>query len=439
MHDRLALTSRLGVNLRSRPDKNGLNMGLIKAFATISLAGPTRNEYSPVMVRNQDLLNVVKPAPDVEMPDPWPEEKPPGPPPKPDHDTTPGWAFTNGVNVNGNKAKVDRYGINLRSAPRRDAENIGYVPPQVTITVTGTAQGEYTPVRVRDDLLEPPLEEGDSPDPDSQILGQARIGLHASADPEISDAEHQEFADLRPDIIKVLSFHSAEDIGRMAEAHPKAHFIVRSFLSIGDRNVSPGKYLDYTIKDLRRALDQLHGRQVIVELHNEPNIVAEGLGSSWSDGAKFNMWWLELLKRYRRALPGVRFIYPGLSPGTTVIGVKQDHVQFLEASREAVEAADGAGVHAYWSNVMPMKQTLGVIDDFADRFRSHSLWITEASYKHGHLAPVQRAQEYLRFWREIQKRPSIQGVIFFVASASNPDFADEVWIGQGIGKLVGKR
>ncbi len=436
---RQALTSNLGVNLRSRPDGSGQNIGLVKAYATVTVAGPAKDTYTPVMVRKADVVNAISKLPSIEIPDPWPADEPVEPKPRPPQETTPGWAFTNGLYVSGNSAKVARYGSNLREAPRRDAKKIGYVPPRSQITVTGPAKGEYTPVRVPDDILEPPTDDMDDPDSDTLLLGKARIGLHASADPAITEAEHQEFADLRPGIIKVLSFHTADDVARLASAHPDAHFIVRAFLSFGGRRISPDQFLDDTIKDVQRALKQLSGRKVVVELHNEPNTVVEGLGSSWSDGSTFGAWWRELLKNYRQALPGVRFIYPGLSPGATVIGAKQDHIQFLEASRAAAEAADGIGVHLYWSAYQPMAQALSVLDDIISRFRSKPLWITEASFNKGKTTPGQMAKDYITFWRKLQSRPVVQGVTYFVASASDPEFADQVWVGRSVGRLVGRR
>ncbi|MFN2223181.1 MAG: peptidoglycan DD-metalloendopeptidase family protein, partial [Candidatus Promineifilaceae bacterium] len=316
--NRQALASHLGVNLRSKPDGSGQNIGLVKAYATVTLAGPPREAYTPVMVRGDDVINAIDKAPGIELPDPWPEEESPKPSPKPHQDTTPGWSFTNGLTVAGNSATVARHGSNLREAPRRDATKVGYIPPGSKVIVTGPAQGEYTPVRVPDDVLEPPTDDADDPDSDTSLMGKALIGLHASADPDISEAEHQEFAALRPGIIKVLSFHSEDDIARLATAHPDAHFIVRAFLSFGNRRISPSQFLEDTIKDVRRALKALSGHKVVVELHNEPNTTLEGLGSSWSDGSTFSAWWLALLKAYRSALPGGRFIYPGLSPGTTV-------------------------------------------------------------------------------------------------------------------------
>jgi hypothetical protein len=437
--ERQALTSHLGVNLRSKPDASGQNIGLVKAYATVTLAGPPREAYTPVMVRTADVINAIDTLPSIDMPDPWPSDTPVKPSPKPHQDTTPGWSFTNGLTVAGSTATVARYGSNLREAPRRDAAKIGYIPPGSKITVTGPAQGEYTPVRVADDVLEPPTDDADDPDSDTLLIGKTRIGLHASADPDISEAEHQEFADLRPGIIKVLSFHSADDIARLATAHPDAHFIVRAFLSFGNRRLSPEQFVEFTIKDVRRALKELSGRKVVVELHNEPNTTVEGLGSSWSDGSTFSAWWLAALKAFRVALPGVRFIYPGLSPGSSVTGVKQDHIQFMEASRAAIVAADGLGVHIYWSAFQTMEQSLAILDDIISRFRSQQIWITEASYSQGNASAGQLAKDYLRFWRELQSRPMVQGVTYFVASASDPAFSNQVWVGRSIGRLVGRR
>jgi hypothetical protein len=437
MEGRRALTSRLGVNLRSGPDESGQNIGLVKAFATVSVAGEGRQGYTPILVRRGDVLNVVSPLPDVIRPDPLPDE--PLPEPEPPPTTTPGWAFTNGLYVSGSGARVSRYGVHLRQQPRRDADKIGFIPADTALIVTGPARGEYTPVRVVDGELQPPKVGVDAPGPDDEPLGHARLGLHASADPHISEAEHGTFKEMRPGLIKVLSFHPPADIRRLAQAHPDAHWVVRAFLSFGGRNIRPEQFISDTVGDVRRTLAELKGRQVVVELHNEPNTVLEGLGSAWTDGATFSAWFRELLRKYRQVLPGARFLYPGLSPGATVTGVKMDHIRFLETGRAAVEEADGAGVHAYWSNVFGMERALEWVDDYISRFRDHPLWVTEASRNDGALASAPLAQEYLRFWRALQTRPVVQGVTYFVASASNPQFAHEIWVGKGIAPLIGLR
>jgi hypothetical protein len=434
---RQALISRLGATLRSRPEPAAASLGQIKAFATVTLSGPARSDFLPVRVRLSDVLSRVTDLPDVEPPDPFPPGDIPAPPPVPIHDTTPGWALTAALRITGDVAVTAAQGANLRQAPRRDAPNLGYIPPQTEITVTGPSQGEYTPVRVDDRALksvagaEAPAEPGP--------LGQTRIGLHASADPHISEAEHAEFVAMRPGIIKVLSFHSAEAIALLAQNHPAATWIVRAFLDFGSRAISPEQFFNDTISDVSRALTVLKGKEVVLELHNEPNVVAEGFQRSWADGVAFSNWWRDVLERYRRAFPGLPCIYPGLSPGYSVTGVKQDHIQFAEASRAAIEMADGLGVHVYWSNVWPMARALATLDDMISRFRDKPIWVTEASNNKGGALAAQKAQQYLYFWQELQKRPRVQGVTFFVASASNPAFADQVWVGHNIGAMIGRR
>ncbi|MCC7359628.1 MAG: M23 family metallopeptidase [Anaerolineales bacterium] len=456
---RQAVVGALGINLRASADTTALKVGLVKEGAQVQVTGPARNVYTPIWARREDILDLVNPLPPVAAPDPFPAGSPPLPP-VPIPDTTPGFVFTTQTTRDGDAAVAGQYGLNLRETPRRDGRVLGFVPGATRMIVTGPAQGEYTPVRVDDRLVQPPFDPNAPPaaapaatttttppaapapaaaNADPQPLGHCRIGLHASADPGISAAEIAEFAALRPGIIKVLSFHGEAEIRRLAADHPTASWVVRAFLDFGGRTIGPDQFLTDTLPDVRRALGALAGRDVVVELHNEPNIIQEGLGKSWTDGASFAAWWLDLLAKYRQALPGVRFIYPGLSPGSSVSNLKQDHIQFLEAGRRAVDAADGLGVHIYWSAVYPMKTAIGVLDDFISRFRFKPIWITEASNNKAGTSVPQKAQQYLQFWQELQRRATVQGVTFFVASASDKTFAEEVWVGRGLGALVGRR
>jgi hypothetical protein len=248
---------------------------------------------------------------------------------------------------------------------------------------------------------------------------------------------------MRPGIIKVLSSHSASSIIRLANQHPTATWIIRAFLSFrGGRVITPQQFLNDTIGDVERALNQLDGKDIVIELHNEPNLSDEGLGFSWTNGAQFNNWWTELLGLYRQRLPGRKFIYPGLSPGSAVQlnGFrKDDHQAFIEASRSAVNAAVGLGVHLYWARDFAMSRSLAVLDDYITRFQSAPIWVTEASNNKGGVSPEDKGNQYLRFWTELRSRPNVQGVTYFVASASDSTFAEEIWVGRGIGVVIGQR
>lgn len=445
-----ATSGKFGTNLRASPSRFGTPIGLFPEGATGTVVGFARGEYTPVVVSRSIVQNIPAILPAIEQPTPLPDTEP-VPPPEPIHDTTPGWAFTTQITLAGGMAIAGPYGINLRAAPRRDAEKLGFVPASATMIVTAAAQGEYTPVRVDDDVLQdaptaPPSTDPTVPpeviNPDPPALGQARIGLHASADPAISTAEIAEFAQMRPGIIKLMSHHDPDGIRKLAAQHPNVQWIVRTFLDFrqpsGTRIVSPQQFVAWTIGDTKRTLD-LISDNVVIELHNEPNLVPEGLSGAWQDGNSFADWWLEVLRLYRQAMPGHKFIYPGLSPGSAVANFKQDHVQFIEASRRAVDAADGLGVHIYWSTVYPMDWALNVLDDYISRFRYKPIWVTESSNNKSGTTAYQKARQYLTFWEELQKRPTVQGVTYFVASASDPAFKEEVWVGRGIAKVIGRR
>ena len=297
-----------------------------------------------------------------------------------------------------------------------------------------------------DQYLVCPSSSGPASDPAGSVVpttapsGGARIGLHASADPgDLSAAELAEFALLRPSIIKVLSSHSEGSISALASQHPEASFIVRASLDFSGRALGPEEFVRYTEYDVRRALRVLAARDVVVELHNEPNLTLEGLGTAWQDGESFGTWFLEVLRRYRELLPATRFIYPGLSPGGDIAGLRMGHEAFLQRSRGAVLAADGLGVHLYWRPEDPLPNALGVLDAEHRAFPKAAVWVTEASIPGSGVTPEERATEYLRLWRELLRRPLVQGVTFFVASASHPGFAEEAWLGKGIAARLGQR
>ena len=447
--DGVAISGRYGTSIRAQPTRTGARLGTLQEGARAEVAGKAKGEYTPLYANKDDIIGLPTRMPTVEQPEGLPPTEP-KPPPQPVHDTTPGWAFTSGIVVSGETAVVGTYGLNLRDAPRRNATNLGYVPGNEQIIVTGAAQGEYTPVRVDDDILQVPFGTGGADttpdptappaiDPDPEPLGRAEIGLHASADPDIRDDEVQEFKDTRPGMIKVLTFHNPNGIRKLVAQHPDAKWIVRAFLDFGGRNISPRQFLNDTISDMKRTLNLLHGKDVVIELHNEPNLRPEGLFTSWADGAAFARWWLELHQLYKQEFPDQKFIYPGLSPGGAVVNFKQDHIQFVEASRAAVEAADGLGVHIYWSNVYPSQRGLDVLDDYITRFRYKPIYVTEASNNKGGTTVHMKGRQYIEFWQALQKRPTVKGVTYFVASASNPAFKEEIWVGRGIGKIVGRR
>jgi hypothetical protein len=172
--------------------------------------------------------------------------------------------------------------------------------------------------------------------------------------------------------------------------------------------------------------------------------VQEGLFSSWAHGAGFGNWLLPVLKMYRAALPSnVKFLFPGLSPGEEISGIRQNSITFAAAAASAINQCDGLAVHGYWATQhgWPMAKTIQQIETAVLPFPSKPVFVTEASNNKASMTPEHKANEYAQFWRELAKIGNVRGVTFFVASASNPDWdwnggSAETWVGVGMGTKV---
>ena len=205
------------------------------------------------------------------------------------------------------------------------------------------------------------------------------------------------------------------------------------------RTISPQQFFDDTISDTRRTWDRLHefGERVI-ELHNEPNLSLEGLGTSWNNGTEFGYWLESVLELYREAF-SARFLYPGLSPGHAFDNgsvSRQDMFDFLNKSRMALSKCDGLGVHTYWSTAFPMSWAIDLVRQVTSLHPTEPLFITEAS---NNKADTNKGQQYIDFWRDLGLFPQVTSVFYFVSSASHEDFQEEVWTGTNIAEVVGQR
>lgn len=268
------------------------------------------------------------------------------------------------------------------------------------------------------------------------------IGLHASTDPGISSAEVKEFTTLKAKIIKVLSgLNEIEGIRALAALPGTVRWVVRPYYSIGGRKISPHKFFTETIIPLKEALDVIrrHGhKDIVIEIHNEGNLVKEGCISCWPNGDLFAAWFGEIASYYRANLPGERFIYPGLSPGHIIDGVRPfTDVSFYKAARPFILNGDGTtagyGVHAYWGSA-GINEALDVIKVAQSIIGANiPFWVTEASDKSDD-PPVVKAMRMVSFYKKL---PAIcRGVTFFAATSSDPEFAKETWVDKDMARRI---
>lgn len=289
---------------------------------------------------------------------------------------------------------------------------------------------------------------GEPPPPGT---GQALIGLHATADPYMAPGELDVFdtADIR--LVKILSNINPNNISELKARISPDQWIVRAYLSMWEngqpRKREPYQFVQDTVSDVRRCIQYIGKEEIWIELHNEPNLTLEGLGGSWGDGYTFAAWYKEVLNLYRQQFPRAYFMFPGMSPGSAITGVRDEKYAFLEGALSAMAASDGIGDHVYWgvgeSVYSALQATDRMIQWMSSRgLSSKTLWITEASDKSTDPA-VNKGQRYVIFYNGLTGRPTVGGVTYFVASASHPHFQNEVWVSGGksvgIAEVVGNR
>lgn len=278
----------------------------------------------------------------------------------------------------------------------------------------------------------------------------ADFGIHTSADGGVLQGQEiQEIVTMQPGVIKVLSSVAPESIGALSAALPAAHWIVRAFLDFRTdegppRDISPQQFYNDTINDVRRAVQAIGpGREIWIELHNEPNLVQEGMTGAWENGAEFNTWLMPVLSLYKTNLSGVKFLFPGLSPGETIPGVRQDHWTFLQACMPVIGLCDGLATHIYWAPDYPMQTALQVLDGYLSRVPGKPVWITEACNNKCGPTPADKVNQYITFWRESGRKQRVRGVTFFVMSASDPSWGwsatCQTWLGLGMAELAANR
>jgi len=158
------------------------------------------------------------------------------------------------------------------------------------------------------------------------------------------------------------------------------------------------------------------------EIHNEPNLVPEGLGKTWQTGAQFGDWFLQVTGLLRPKLPDAKFGWPGLSPGKPIQGLRYHGPSFLAEAEAAIQQADWIGCHCFWTSEEDMMSPDGGLQfqQYRDRWPEKPLMITEFSNP---LSTDQHAVaiQYRNYFHMLGQQVGIGAAFaFVVSSASEP-------------------
>jgi len=238
--------------------------------------------------------------------------------------------------------------------------------------------------------------------------------------------------------VKILSTASDADVIDLALAGYKPRDILcRLFADFKGRRVSAEDFVHWTLDDAKR-LYWLGVR--LFEVHNEPNLDAEGWGTSWANGGEFATWWLAVTRLLRAALPDARFGFPGLSPHGTPYPGRQDDISFAEQAVVALRAADFTCSHCYFRDSAEMRMVRGgqawqVVRNIAPD-RPH--YVTEYGNPDPGVTKDAKARMYLDWHANLPTDKGIVAVYAFASTASY-GFDDWRWEGSTMADIAGAR
>lgn len=354
-----------------------------------------------------------------------------------------GWIYRQYTQEYPDNLLVAQYGLNFRERPSIISYKYGVLRVGAAVLDLGNQEGGYTHVRASiNDIIDY------RPAPDRGVL----IGAHMSADPSLAEGEIGAIANMNPSLLKVLSTLQLPDVNTIARDFKGVSVIIRPFLHWGERNISPEQFVEWTMPDTRRTMLALSdGRDVILELPgNETNLKVEGWTHSWNGGREYADWARQVFNIYKQAFPTTKIYYPGLSPGGDIPGVRADSWEFLSQSAGYAALCDGICIHVYVDppNGYTVDRALGEVDTYCRMFPTQRFVISEFSWNKNNGTPAEKANVFLDFWRRLAQFQQVHGVVWFVSSATNPDWSWASGTGEvlvegggsvGITEIVGNR
>ncbi len=273
-------------------------------------------------------------------------------------------------------------------------------------------------------LVEPAqLTAADYPWPPRMCLA----GVHARAgEPVMRDADYGALQTAQLEAVKLLTWTLPEEIDRLRALKPSFFLLARLMTKIG----APNQFSDFFVSEVGDHMARFYERGVrYCEVHNEPNLTAEGWLSSWQDGRDFNRFFLEVYAKLKARFPEALLGYPGLSPDVIPApGLRTNDLVFLAESDEAARTADWIGVHCYWQTETEMAAERGGFgfQEYRRRYPDKLLFVTEFS----NVAPLvdksTKGQQYARYYQMVRNIPGLGGVFSFILSATE-GFQTEVW------------
>lgn len=224
----------------------------------------------------------------------------------------------------------------------------------------------------------------------------------------------------------VPTYHpeQAGEIIRLFRSAGVEQFVLRAVASTFPSR--GGAWAAMAIPRLLPFVNALHTKTVMIQLHNEPNLYAEGL-DSWGDGKGYNKWFADARNAIVQAIPGAKIGFSPLSPGGDVPNVRIDEITFLKACAGAIGLSDWFAVHCYYGNADANDLKIP-IDRWKKYAQGKPIICTEAGPSLDRSVTIPGAQAMFKAFAKV----NIPAFGWILDHTKNPHFAGQSWSAQGI-------
>jgi N-acetyl-anhydromuramyl-L-alanine amidase AmpD len=256
---------------------------------------------------------------------------------------------------------------------------------------------------------------------------RTRVGLHARNDVRFPDPDFDLVRRARIETMKMMSHTDVGVFDRLRRENPDLEFIVRLYddrLRF-DSRPSPADFVAKMVPIIQR----LRPYATKYEIHNEPNHVdgIEGWGPTDQHARSFLSWYMQVLPALKQACPWASFGFPGLA-----LNYPHRDMEWLDICRDAIVASDWLGCHCYWQYGNMMHGEWGLrFKLYNKKYPGKKIEITEFGDSTPNRPRHEIAEQFIRYYQELNKYPYLGSASAFIASSPDPAWSIFVWMKEG--------
>jgi N-acetyl-anhydromuramyl-L-alanine amidase AmpD len=256
---------------------------------------------------------------------------------------------------------------------------------------------------------------------------RTRVGLHGRNDTLFTRQDYELVKRARIETLKMMSQTDPSVFARLRKENPQIEFIVRLYDDRFNPNSRPTP-AQFAAK-MTPIMRNLRPYAVKFEIHNEPNHATglEGWGASDNHARSFNSWYMQVFVRLKRACPWAKLGFPGLA-----LNNPHRDLSWLSICRNSIEASDWLGCHCYWQYNNMLNDAWGLrFKLYHRRFPNKQIEITEFGNSTPNLSWDEMANQYARYYQELNGYPYLGSASSFIASSPDPAWHQFVWMKEG--------